>query len=214
MLQLLQRGQSPESIRVVDFHAPSRADMLSGPATRVGFVQTDIASEALVEAAFAQPWPSSVASRPLTVFHTAAVIRPSERSPYLYERCARVNVGGTANLLSAARRHGADVFIATSSAVVAVRPARFFIPPWRHEPDDWVQVYGEEDFDAPMRPHSEFFSNYAITKAVAERLVCGLNAEGFRTGCIRPGNNVYGQKKDVSSCWSLLIYPLMRCVCV
>lgn len=36
----------------------------------------------------------------------------------------------------------------------------------------------------------------ARAKAEAERAVCGANEEGFRTGVIRPGNPIYGQKTD------------------
>ena len=34
------------------------------------------------------------------------------------------------------------------------------------------------------------------SKAESERLICGSNQEGFRTGTIRPGNGIYGQKTD------------------
>lgn len=36
-----------------------------------------------------------------------------------------------------------------------------------------------------------------FTKAEAERIVCGANGQGFRTGVIRPGNPVYGQRNDL-----------------
>lgn len=36
----------------------------------------------------------------------------------------------------------------------------------------------------------------ARSKAEAERAVCTANQEGFRTGTIRPGNPIYGQKTD------------------
>jgi hypothetical protein len=47
-----------------------------------------------------------------------------------------------------------------------------------------------------MRPHESYFGNYAVSKAEAERLVCGANREGFRTGVLRPGNVVYGRDGD------------------
>jgi hypothetical protein len=34
------------------------------------------------------------------------------------------------------------------------------------------------------------------SKAESERLICGANDESFRTGTIRPGNAIYGQKSD------------------
>lgn len=36
----------------------------------------------------------------------------------------------------------------------------------------------------------------ARSKAEAERAVCAANQDGFRTGTIRPGNPIYGQKTD------------------
>ncbi|KAK3694047.1 hypothetical protein B0T22DRAFT_352943, partial [Podospora appendiculata] len=195
VLQLLQRGQSPQSIRIVDFAPLIREEMLE-KAGECDFVKADITSPASVEAAFSKPWPASVAESPLTVFHTAAAIRPSERSPVFYERVRRVNVDGTAIVMAAARAAGADIFIATSSASIAVTPVSFWAP-WRSEPKDCYQVITEADFDAPMRPHNRYFANYAISKAVAERLVCGANEDKFRTGCIRPGNGIYGDKRDL-----------------
>lgn len=170
--------------------------MFKGSEAVCDFVKADITSSASVEEAFAKPWHSSVAGLPLTVFHTAATIRPHERSPSLYDRCHRVNVGGTANVIEASRRAGASILIATSSASVAMTPVRFWIWPWESEPTDYVQRYDESDFDAPLRPHGKFFGNYGVSKAKAERLVCGANEERFRTGVIRPGNAVYGQMGD------------------
>lgn len=128
-MQLLARGQSPASIRIVDFSEPSRSDLLEGAATRTDYVKTDIAEPSSVVAAFTKPWPSDVAGLPLTVFHTAATIRPGERSMLFWDRTARVNVDGTENVLAAAKGAGADVFVATSSSSVSLRPVRFLIPP-------------------------------------------------------------------------------------
>ncbi|KAK4648424.1 uncharacterized protein QC761_109920 [Podospora bellae-mahoneyi] len=56
VLQLLERGQSPSSIRILDFAPITRDDML--PKTSAcDFVQTDITSIPSVEAAFSKPWP-------------------------------------------------------------------------------------------------------------------------------------------------------------
>ncbi|KLU90457.1 hypothetical protein MAPG_10311, partial [Magnaporthiopsis poae ATCC 64411] len=103
VLQLLARGQLPESIRIVDFQKPHRNDMVVGPAADVDFAKADISSAASVQAAFARPWPRSVAHLPLTVFHTAAIIVPSDRSELIYRVCRSVNVDGTANVVQAAR---------------------------------------------------------------------------------------------------------------
>lgn len=203
VLNLLSRGQSPSSIRILDFNRPSRSDMTHGEVATVDYVETDITDPASVEAAFAKPWPSDVARLPLTVFHTVAAIRPGERSLLLWERTSRVNVDGTRNVLGAAREAGADIFVATSSASVALRPARLLVPPWRSLPHGYFQICDERDFDRPLRPHGEFFSNYAYSKAIAEREVCSANGPGFRTGVIRPGNGIYGQPTDVI-CGSML----------
>lgn len=192
----MQRGDPPESIRIVDFRPPGRPDAFSSSGGKCDFAKADITSSGSLKEAFSRPWHPLVADFPVTVFHTAAAIRPSERSPLVYDRCQRVNVGGTANVIDAARNAGAKIFIFTSSASVAMRPVKFWIWPWQSEPLDYVQHYDESDFDAPLRPHEGFFGNYGVSKATAERLVGGANEESFRTGILRPGNAVYGQMGD------------------
>ena len=177
--------------------------MQRGDAARIDFVQADIASAASVDAAFSKPWPAAVASLPLTVFHTAAAIRPWERSAVFWDNSYRVNVAGTANVVAAAQSAGADVFVATSSGSVAIPPVSFWVWPWRAAPIDYSVFYDEADFDRPLRPAARFFANYAHSKAQAERLVCGANTPAFRTGCIRPANGVYGDRADVVVCVSL-----------
>jgi nucleoside-diphosphate-sugar epimerase len=200
ILQLLERGQPPESIRIVDFRPPNRADMRHGLATQVDFVQTDISSAAATEAAFTKPWHPSVAHLPLTVFHTAAVIVPSDRSKLLSGFCEVVNVGGTQNVVNAARRTGADVLVSTTSASISIRPVELWVPPsrmWsRQAPRGYWQVLDEKDFFQPLRRHDEFYANYPASKAAAERIVCAANSRELRTGCIRPANGVYGNPTD------------------
>ena len=198
MLQLLARGQPPESIRIVDFQKLHRRDMVNGPASHVDFVQTDISSAAATEAAFSKPWPASVARLPLTVFHTAAVIVPTDRSLLTYAFTENVNVRGTENLLSAARQTGADVFISTSSASISIRPMQPWMAPWswRSLPRNFSQVLDDSDFARPIRPHPEFYANYPYSKAVAERAVCAANSPRLRTGSIRPSHGVYGHPSD------------------
>ncbi|KAL2132299.1 hypothetical protein VTI74DRAFT_3962 [Chaetomium olivicolor] len=195
VLQLLQRGESPESIRIVDFAPLNRRDMVKA-AAGCDFVKTDISSRSSVDDAFAKPWPESVADEPLTVFHTAAMIRPQERSPVFYHRISGVNRDGAVNVMEAAREAGADIFVATSSGSVGIVPPKFWIWPWQTIPEDYFQVATEKDFDAPLRPHNRFFSNYARSKAEAERAIHAANTNSFRTGSIRPGNPIYGQKTD------------------
>lgn len=204
VLQLLERGQPPETIRIVDFHPPHRRDMLEHPLFgRVGFVRADISSAESTEAAFSRAWgdgDAGVEGLPLTVFHTAAVIIPSARSPLVNGFCEAVNVGGTQNVLDAARRAGADVFVSTSSASISIRPIELWAKPWPWDksssPKGYVQVLDESDFFRPLRDHEEFFGNYPASKARAERIVCGANSPGLRTGCVRPANGVYGHPTD------------------
>ncbi|KAI0447784.1 3-beta hydroxysteroid dehydrogenase/isomerase [Xylaria telfairii] len=192
ILHLLQRGESPESIRIVDFRKVERSDMTSGPATKVDFAQADITSPSATQAAFDKPWPARVAKLPLTVFHTAALIIPGERTMGTYERIKRVNIDGTQNVMDAAKAAGATIFIATSSASIAHQPASYWGNPFRRWPKNYFQLIDESDFDKPLRPHSKFFGNYAHTKAIAERMVCQANSPKFRTGAIRPSNAIYG----------------------
>lgn len=68
----------------------------------------------------------------------------------------------------------------------------------------------DDDGLLPKR-HEDFFSNYAATKCEAERRVRGADksASGktvLRTGCIRPGNGVYGPGGDML-CGISLILP-------
>ncbi|KAI8962380.1 NAD(P)-binding protein [Daldinia sp. FL1419] len=196
VLQLLARGNPPESIRIIDIRKTERNDMRSGPATEVEFVQTDITSPNSVDAAFARPWHPNVAHLPLTVFHTAAVILASERSIFQYAFPEAVNVIGTENVLAAARKAGADIFSSTSSGSICIRPVEPFVPPWASSPRNFWQLLNVNDFNAPLKKREEYFANYPYSKAVAERFVCAASDEKFRTGCIRPANGVYGAPID------------------
>jgi nucleoside-diphosphate-sugar epimerase len=199
VLNLLTRGQPPESIRIVDFRKPNRDDMLSGPAAQVDFVQADITKPESVTAAFDKPWPSSVSHLPLTVFHTAAIINPGERSKLVYHRCSRVNLDGTKNVLAAAKAAECDIFIATSSASVALRPVKLWVAPWRRFQERSFQLIDESDQYRPLRDHYDYFGNYGASKAHAERCVIHAGEDGgekFKTGCIRPANGIYGNKYD------------------
>lgn len=199
VLQLLERGQPPESIRIVDFRAPNRDDMAHGPARTVDFVQTDISSAESTNNAFTKPWDPKRSHLPLTVFHTAAVIVPSDRYKLEHGFCEAVNVGGTQHVVDAARRVGADVFVSTTSASISIRPVRLWMAPWRlwsGWPPNFWQVLDDKDFSLPLRKHQEFYANYPASKAAAERIVCDSHSKTFRTGCIRPANGVYGNPTD------------------
>ena len=185
---LLMRGEDPSAIRILDLAVPPRDLLDQG----VAFVKTDITDEEATVNAFAQPWPDSVADQPLTVFHNAAVIRPGERHQAFLSRCRNVNVNGTVNVLHAAKKAGASCFISTSSGSVGIHRPSFWIAPWHTTPKNFVQVVN--DSSSLPQTHDQFFSNYAASKAEAERLVRAADdpSTNFRTGCIRPANGIYG----------------------
>lgn len=210
VLQLLARGQSPESIRIVDYQKMHRQDMLEGLASKIDVIHTDISSVASTDAAFTKDWPKSVAKLPLTVFHTAAVMVPSDRSQSAYTFLERVNIEGTRNVLSSARKNGADVFISTGSGSISVRRVGFWMAPWNISgwPRNFSQALDELDFFRSLRPFNKFYSAYAASKATAERIVCDANCEKLRTGSIRPANGIYGHPTD-----NVVGSPLNRASC-
>lgn len=207
MLHLLARGEDPRRIRVLDIRRPIRKDLLEGAATEVDFVQVDVSDTQAIQAAFDKPWPpakSDVAGEPdpeITVFHTAATIRFFERDPSLLHLSEKVNLSGTQNVLDASRRVGASAFVYTSSGSISVHSSRFFLWPWETEPKQFTQVVNDDDTLIPKR-HEDFFSNYAVSKCHAERTVrtADRSRSGngvLRTGCIRPGNGIYGPGGDL-----------------
>src|SRR6266850_2209972 len=198
---LLERGEHPKQIRVLDIRAPTRPDLTTGLAKDIDFRLVDISDREQVQAAFDAPWPlaepghdqdrgpidndSDLNSRrdedpiapelsaDITVFHTAANIRFYERDPRLLHLSDKVNVEGTQNVLEAARAAGVSVLIYTSSASVAVRRTRLWLWPWEKRPAFWVQTLEDDDDGRLPRRHEEMFSNYAASKIKAERLVRG-----------------------------------------
>jgi nucleoside-diphosphate-sugar epimerase len=202
VLHLLQRGEDPFAIRVLDIRLPTRRDLTSGLAKDVQFLKVDVSDMDAVVAAFKAPWPESVTtSSEITIFHTAANIRFYERHTALLHHSTKVNVGGTLNVIKAAKAIGASALIYTSSGSVAVRRSRFWLWPWETQPKFFVQVLNDDDNLIPKR-HEDFFSNYAVSKIAAERLV--RDSDGtpsgsgvLKTGCIRPGNGVFGPGGDI-----------------
>ncbi|KAJ7625003.1 hypothetical protein DFH06DRAFT_1229551 [Mycena polygramma] len=201
VMQLLERGEDPRRIRVVDIRSPARHDLRTR-ARDVQFIQADVSDAAAVDAAFNAPWAlTENPPPPITVFHTAANIRFYENSVSLLPNSAKVNVIGTQNIIDAARAIGATAMVYTSSGSVAVRSSRFFLWPWETEPPAFVQAINEDEGLIPKR-HYDFFSNYAVTKIDAERRVRAADQtpsrDGvLRTGCIRPGNGVFGPGGDM-----------------
>ncbi|KAF7289853.1 3-beta hydroxysteroid dehydrogenase isomerase family [Mycena indigotica] len=200
VVQLLERGEDPKKIRILDIRPPVRPDLTTGKAKDVQFMECDIADRAAVDAAFHEPWPESDASE-TTVFHTAANIRFYEKSKALLPNSARVNVNGTQHILDAAKAIGASTMVYTSSGSVSVRRTRFLLWPWEREPKLFVQPINEDEGLIPKR-HDQFFSNYAATKIQAERRVRAADKTPsgsgvLRTGCIRPGNGIFGPGGDM-----------------
>ncbi|KAH9990952.1 hypothetical protein BJV74DRAFT_836540 [Russula compacta] len=232
---LLERGEHPKQIRVLDVRAPTRPDLTSGSAKDIDFRLVDVTDREQVQAAFRASWPlaPTPASAPvghglglansreeeeegqeflspeITVFHTAANIRFYERHPRLQHLSDRVNVGGTQNVLDAARDAGASVLIYTSSGSVSIRRTRLLLWPWEKRPEFSVQIIDDNDNDGRLpRRHEEMFSNYAASKIRAEGLVraadgtplrpvSGKRQGRLRTGCLRPGNGIYGTGGDI-----------------
>ena len=188
---LLERGEDPRAIRIMDLRPPQRYTITSRD---IAFFNIDVSDSDTVASAFASPWPDAVRSSPLTVYHTVAYIKPSERkadflSPYL-----NVNLEGTRNVLAAAKSAGCSIFIATSSASVCLKPPAYFAAPWRRHPLNILQVSENADPDNPDAPLEQYAGCYAYTKARAEKLVRDADStkDGFRTGAIRPGHAIYG----------------------
>ncbi|KAF8271882.1 NAD(P)-binding protein [Lactarius quietus] len=222
---LLERGEHPKRIRVLDIRAPTRPDLTSGLAKNVDFCQVDVSDGEQVQTAFNAPWPSlsddedglhdepkdsSAAAAEITVFHTAANIRFYERDDRLLHLSDKVNVEGTRNVLAAARTTGVSVLIYTSSGSVSIRRARLLLWPWEQRPKFIVQTFKDDDDSRLPKRHDEMFSNYAVSKLKAERLVratdgapSGSGRERdqqlrvLRTGCLRPGNGIYGPGGDI-----------------
>ncbi|TDL24654.1 NAD-P-binding protein [Rickenella mellea] len=205
VFHLLARGEDPRRIRVLDIRRPTRLDLTTGKAANVDFRVVDVSDADAVNAAFDAPWPDSgshLDGGGITVFHTAATIRFYERMRFLVPLSAKVNVSGTQNIITACQNIGVDILIYTSSGSISIRRTRFWLWPWQSEPDDFVQVIDDCDDMAPTK-HEEFFSNYALTKRLAESLVrradrsSTKNGGILRTGCLRPGNGIFGPGGDV-----------------
>ncbi|SJL12936.1 uncharacterized protein ARMOST_16370 [Armillaria ostoyae] len=196
VLQLLRRGEDPKRIRILDIRPPKRLDLLEGKAKGVKFLQVDIGDKIAVDAAFSEPWPDNDES-PISVFNTAANIRFYERHASLIPLSAKVNIQEAENIIDACRKAGASVLVHTSSASVSVHSSCFLLWPWQEEPKHFVQVINDDDELIP-KTHKDFFSNYGYPKRQAGVLVRGANdADGLRTGCLRPGNGIFGAGGDM-----------------
>ncbi|EAU82776.1 hypothetical protein CC1G_10895 [Coprinopsis cinerea okayama7 len=153
----------------------------------------------------------------LTIFHAAASVRFFERHPAFLPRSTSVNVDGTLNVLRAATssRVNADVLVYTSSAAVGCRSHRALGWPWEGPPERLYQVINEGDGGweddknvEEQKKREDYCSTYHQSKAIAETLVRSWDGRTvnlpdgrtmiLRTGCIRPGNAIYG---PYGACW-------------
>ena len=215
--KLLKRGEDFNRIRLLDLNPPTNHHYVVKDSLSKGvqFFKVDITDSVALQAAFNAPWldiPSSSSEKEpeITVFHTAANIRFYERHLSFLDRSTRVNVQGTKNVVSAAQSIGATVLVYTSSGSVGIRSTRFLLWPWEKEPEMFVQVVNDDD-DAEGRAHrrhEDFFSNYAVSKKEAETFIrasdkkitgshTGTKKKLLRTGCIRPGNGIFGPRGDM-----------------
>ncbi|KIW27642.1 uncharacterized protein PV07_07366 [Cladophialophora immunda] len=186
---LLMRGESPSAIRIADLQAPRREQAVK---QHVPYFKADVTDPASVSKVFTTSWPAECAQLPLTVFHTVAYIHAGYRKADFLGKYMMVNVDGTQNVLEAAKAAGCDVFIATSSCSVAIKPVDFFIFPWEKHPRNFVQL--SDNGEPPPLKSENFAGCYAYTKALAEKLVRDADSkkDSFRTGAIRPGHAIYG----------------------
>ncbi|KAI5984743.1 3-beta hydroxysteroid dehydrogenase/isomerase family-domain-containing protein [Pisolithus marmoratus] len=202
VLQLLQRGEDPKRIRVLDMRLPTRPDLRTGRAQHVTFLEVDISDAKAVSDAFRAPWPEKGTDEGITVFHAAANIRFYERLPALFSRSTNVNYEGTKNVITSSKDIGASILVYTSSGAIAVRRSRFWLWPWETRPQFFVQVLNDDDNLIP-KCHEHFSSNYAASKRLGELAVRAADKSQsgrsriLRTGCIRPGNAVFGPGGDV-----------------
>lgn len=203
VLQLLQRGEDPKRIRVLDLRPPTRPDLRAGQARHVAFFKVDISDAKAVSEAFHAPWPEMDPPENIevTVFHSAANIKFYERFLALLPYSTKVNHEGTKNIIASSGGISASILIYTSSASIAVRRTRFLLWPWEKHPSSFVQLFSDNDVVCPK--NHDYFSNYAASKMLGERAVCEANGSKsgpsslLRTGCIRPGNGIFGPGGDL-----------------
>ncbi|KAF9046773.1 hypothetical protein BJ165DRAFT_1316596, partial [Panaeolus papilionaceus] len=221
---LLDRGENPQNIRILDFKE-TIVNRVPRDAVSKGLqiIKVDITNKEVLKKAFLAPWSShsSTDTLPaLTVFHTAAVIRFYECSQWSYPRSAAVNVEGTANVIDASLEAGADVLIYTSSGNGGIKPGlHYLLDPRQDASPTSVQVlddtidegnvirgFGVPPKSSSIRRRVDFVSNYAVSKSSAERLVRAANKTPTKspklqgllhTGCLRHGNCLFGPRGDM-----------------
>ena len=178
---LILRGET--KIRVLDLHPPL-PDIASNPA--VSYIKTDITSLQSVRDGLMRPFPDA-SGLPTVIYHTAALIRFWERANYTWEVSHNVNVQGTANVLSVAKKLPNAILIYTSTADTCIPCTKFLRLGLDYKTPPWQKVT-ISDSDVPLTPSQGSDSCYTRSKVLAERLIIGASGwNGLKTGIIRPG---------------------------
>ena len=183
---LILRGET--KIRILDL-APPHQDVASNPA--VTFIRTDVTSLQSVRDGLTLPFSDNngdiTAPASTVIFHCAAIIRFWERSNYAWGLSHSVNVQGTANILSMAKKIPNTILVYTSTVDAALPAPKFLRLGLDYKRHPWNKVTVSDE-DPPLSPSSGSQSCYTRSKILAERLVIGSNGwNGLRTGILRPG---------------------------
>jgi nucleoside-diphosphate-sugar epimerase len=152
----------------------------------VSYIKTDITSLQSVRDGLTKPFPDA-SGLPTVIYHTAAIIRFWERANHAWEASHNVNVQGTANIISVAKKLPNAILIYTSSADVVIPCPKFLRLGLDYKTPPWHKVTVSDE-DPPLTPSQASESCYARSKVLAERLIIGANGwNGLKTGIIRPG---------------------------
>jgi nucleoside-diphosphate-sugar epimerase len=165
---LLERG---EAVRVVDDFSSGRRERVD---SRSDLIEGSILDEGVLARAMVGVE---------VVFHLAAMVSVpmSVSDP---ERCAKINIGGTQNVLEAARRAGVGrVIFASSAAVYGDQP---------------VLPSQESHAPAPCSP-------YAASKAAGEMLLKAYCACYPMSGASLRYFNIFGEGQDSSSPYAAVV---------
>ncbi|KAF1815941.1 putative 3-beta hydroxysteroid dehydrogenase/isomerase family protein [Eremomyces bilateralis CBS 781.70] len=191
---LLQRGEDSRTIVNFDIRPP-----VKGGLEAIRFISVDVTDPESLAHAFATAWDDGASKLPLTVFHTVAIVRTTDRTHDTMGPYERINIHGTQNTLEASKAVGASVFLMTSSGSVLIARPGLWMWPWQKYPARFVQPLCDHEPSLYLSKLEEFFGCYAYSKFQAEKLVQRADDPdgGFRTGCIWPVNAVYGDEDDL-----------------
>ncbi|KAI9658810.1 MAG: erg26, C-3 sterol dehydrogenase [Alyxoria varia] len=158
----------------------------SVPSNNIAFISTDVTDASSCSHAIEQ-------SQPDLIIHTAGFVpRGLDRySLHGREKIFTLNVGGTQNMLDAAREHGVTRFIFTGSYTSLT--------------DDVAHDYPNMNESLPF-PDPGQTLKYGASKAAAETLVLSTNSSEFKTCSLRPsticGREDYQLVPAIAACIS------------